>query len=199
MTLLVVASPCALVLSIPSAVLAAIAWGARHGILFRGGAAVEKLAAVNTVALDKTGTLTTGELRVETVESFPPGREAEVAQLAFSLERLSTHPLARAITRHGKQQGLQPLELAHFESITGQGLRARRNGDTCLLGRREWLAQGPHAAAIAQVPATDAGLRGNLAGRRQTCSAGSSCATTSARKRATLWMNCTARVCAPSF
>jgi len=158
MTLLVVASPCALVLSIPSAVLAAIAWGARHGILFRGGAAVEKLAGVNTVALDKTGTLTTGELRVEVVESFPPGREAEVAQLAFSLERLSTHPLARAITRHGKQQGLQALELADFESITGQGLRARRNGDDCLLGRREWLAQGSHAAAIAQVPPTEPGF-----------------------------------------
>jgi len=158
MTLLVVASPCALVLSIPSAVLAAIAWGARHGILFRGGAAVEKLAAVNTVALDKTGTLTTGELRVETVESFPPGREAEVARLAFSLERLSTHPLARAITRHGKQQGLLPIEFARFESITGQGLRACRNGDDCLLGRREWLAQGPHAAAIARVPPTDAGF-----------------------------------------
>jgi Cd2+/Zn2+-exporting ATPase len=158
MTLLVVASPCALVLSIPSAVLAAIAWSARHGILFRGGAAVEKLAGVNTVALDKTGTLTTGELRVEVVESFPPGREAEVAQLAFSLERLSTHPLARAITRHGKQQGLQALELADFESITGQGLRARRNGDDCLLGRREWLAQGSHAAAIAQVPPTEPGF-----------------------------------------
>src|SRR5438128_5079008 len=90
MTLLVVASPCALVLSIPSAVLAAIAWGARHGILFRGGAAVEKLAGINAVALDKTGTLTTGELRVEKIESFPPGREAEVARLAFSLERFST-------------------------------------------------------------------------------------------------------------
>jgi Zn2+/Cd2+-exporting ATPase len=158
MTLLVVASPCALVLSIPSAVLAAIAWSARHGILFRGGAAVEKLAGVDTVALDKTGTLTTGELRVETVESFPPGREAEVAQIAFSLERLSTHPLARAITRYGKQQGIQPLELAEFESITGQGLRARWNGDTCLLGRREWLAQSPHAAVIAQVPPTDPGF-----------------------------------------
>ena len=70
MTLLVVSSPCALVLSIPSAVLAAIAWGARHGILFRGGAAVEKLAEVNVVALDKTGTLTTGELRVETAGKF---------------------------------------------------------------------------------------------------------------------------------
>src|SRR5438093_9110494 len=104
MTLLVVASPCALVLSIPSAVLAAIAWGARHGVLFRGGAAVEKLAAVTTVALDKTGTLTTGELRVEQVETFPAGREAELAQLACSLEGLSSHPLGRAIVRYGKQQ-----------------------------------------------------------------------------------------------
>jgi len=140
MTLLVVASPCALVLSIPSAVLAAIAWSARHGILFRGGAAVEKLADVDTVALDKTGTLTTGELRVETVESFPPGREHEIARLAYSLERLSTHPLARAITRHGKQQQLEPIEFAQFESITGQGLRASRDGKTCWLGRRDWIA-----------------------------------------------------------
>ncbi|HEV2393273.1 MAG TPA: heavy metal translocating P-type ATPase [Verrucomicrobiae bacterium] len=156
MILLVVASPCALVLSIPSAVLAAIAWGARHGILFRGGAAVEKLAAVTTVALDKTGTLTTGELRVELVQSFPPGREAQVAQLAYSLERLSSHPLARAITRHGKQQGLSALELHQFESITGQGLRARWNGADCLLGRREWLASCTQQ--IARVPASDSGL-----------------------------------------
>ncbi|HTV41374.1 MAG TPA: heavy metal translocating P-type ATPase [Candidatus Sulfotelmatobacter sp.] len=140
MTLLVVSSPCALVLSIPSAVLAAIAFGARHGILFRGGAAVEKLAEVTTVALDKTGTLTTGELRVETVESFPPGREMEVAQLAYSLERLSTHPLARAITLHGKRQNIQPLILTGFESITGQGLRAKWNRHDVFLGKRDWLA-----------------------------------------------------------
>jgi Zn2+/Cd2+-exporting ATPase len=171
MILLVVASPCALVLSIPSAVLAAIAWGARHGILFRGGAAVEKLAAITTVALDKTGTLTTGELHVQRVESFPPGREAEVVQLAYSLERLSTHPLARAITRHGKQHGLQSLELHQFESITGQGLRARCNGDECLLGRREWLIQGPRGPLLADIPAAQSGLseiwlaRGPLLGR----------------------------------
>ena len=213
MTLLVVASPCALVLSIPSAVLAAIAWGARHGILFRGGAAVEKLADVTIVALDKTGTLTTGELRVETVESFPPGREGEVAQLAYSLERLSTHPLARAVTRHGKQQRLEAIELDHFESITGQGLRAWRkqapergvrpssgaatsemraasretsdpsltepaaleDGRTprtlCLLGRRDWLAQGDRGKIMAEVPVTEAGFseiwlaEGGLLGR----------------------------------
>jgi Cd2+/Zn2+-exporting ATPase len=139
MTLLVVASPCALVLSIPSAVLAAIAWGARHGVLIRGGAAVEKLAEVNVVALDKTGTLTTGELRVEKVESFPRGRETEIAQLAYSLDRLSTHPLARAVTRHGKQQGLTPVEFAHFESVTGQGVRGQCERGEYLLGRREWV------------------------------------------------------------
>ncbi|MGA2801123.1 MAG: cation-translocating P-type ATPase [Verrucomicrobiota bacterium] len=158
MTLLVVSSPCALVLSIPSAVLAAIAWGARHGILFRGGAAVEKLAEVNVVALDKTGTLTTGELRVEKVESFPPGREAEIARLAYSLEKLSTHPLARAITRHGKQQRIEPVKFGQFESVTGQGLRARRSGGECRLGRRDWLAQGRHAGTIARVTATEAGF-----------------------------------------
>jgi Cd2+/Zn2+-exporting ATPase len=140
MTLLVVSSPCALVLSIPSAVLAAIAFGARHGILFRGGAAVEKLAEINTVALDKTGTLTTGELRVETIESFPPGRENDIAQLAYSLEKLSTHPLARAITLYGKQKDLQPLALAQFESVTGQGLKAKWNGKDIYLGKRDWIS-----------------------------------------------------------
>jgi len=158
MTLLVVASPCALVLSIPSAVLASIACSARHGILFRGGAAVEKLASVNVVALDKTGTLTTGELAVEKVESFPPGREAEIAQLAYSLERLSTHPLARAITRYGKQKGIEGINFQQFESVTGQGLRAKRNGNECMLGRRSWFTNDRHRTVLTQVPATEAGL-----------------------------------------
>ena len=187
MTLLVVASPCALVLSIPSAVLAAIAWSAKRGILFRGGAAVEKLAEVRVVAMDKTGTLTTGELRVERVESFPPGREREVAQLAYSLERLSTHPLARAITRYGKQQQLAALDLDQFESVTGLGLQARHNGQSILLGRREWLLNGgtglppnrssapagpiPARHWLEQIPPTEAGFsevwlaNGDLVGR----------------------------------
>jgi Cd2+/Zn2+-exporting ATPase len=172
MTLLVVASPCALVLSIPSAILAAIAWGARRGVLFRGGAAVEKLAEADVVAMDKTGTLTTGDLQVERVESFPPGREAEVARLAFSLERLSTHPLARAVTRHGKQQRLEPLELDHFESATGLGIQARWQGRPVALGRREWIEAtfGP-VDGVAAPAAADAGhsevwlAAGDLRGR----------------------------------
>jgi Cd2+/Zn2+-exporting ATPase len=139
MTLLVVASPCALVLSIPSAILSAIAFGARRGILFRGGSAVERLADVTVVAMDKTGTLTTGEPAVESVESFPPGREMEVARLAFSVEDLSTHPLACAIADYGKKQNLTPLPITGFESVPGLGLAGQANGHGLRLGRRDWV------------------------------------------------------------
>jgi Cd2+/Zn2+-exporting ATPase len=141
MTLLVVASPCALVLSVPSAILAAIAAGARRGVLFRGGVAVEQLAEIRQVAMDKTGTLTTGELRVEAVESFPAGREREVAELAYALERLSTHPLARAVTRYGKQNRLSERELTGFVSVAGCGLEALAGGVPVRLGKRSWVFQ----------------------------------------------------------
>jgi Cd2+/Zn2+-exporting ATPase len=152
MTLLVVASPCALVLSIPSAILAAIASGARRGILFRGGAAIEKLAEIDTVAMDKTGTLTMGEPRVEAVESFPPGREQAVAQIAFSMEVASNHPLARAITAYGKAQNYTALAMTDFSSLTGLGLRAQIDGQVTYLGRRELLEQGEFAQWLAKVP-----------------------------------------------
>ena len=158
MTLLVVSSPCALVLSIPSAVLAAIAFGARHGVLFRGGAAVEKLAEINTVALDKTGTLTTGELRVEAVESFPAGWENEIAKLAYSLEKLSTHPLARAITLYGKRENLQPIELAKFESVTGHGLRAKWGLADVYLGKRDWIANFTGGTPMPSAVEVDSGV-----------------------------------------
>ncbi len=158
MTLMVVASPCALVLSIPSAILAAIAWGARHGVLFRGGAAIEKLADIGGVALDKTGTLTTGELAVVGCESYPPGREREVLQLAYTLEAKSQHPLARAIVRHAKAEGVDELAVDDFQSITGQGLRGKVDGATLLLGRRELLESGPLSAWAKELPAAAAEL-----------------------------------------
>jgi Cd2+/Zn2+-exporting ATPase len=152
MTLLVVASPCALVLSIPSAILAAIAWGARRGILFRGGAALEKLASVNVVALDKTGTLTTGELVVERVESFPPGKEDEVAAYALALEKEANHPIAHAIVRYGRERGLRPREVEKFRAITGSGVQGEVGEARCVLGRRELLEQGPLAAWAKSLP-----------------------------------------------
>jgi Zn2+/Cd2+-exporting ATPase len=141
MALLVVASPCALVLSIPSAVLAAIAWGARHGVLFRGGAAVERLAGVKVVALDKTGTLTSGEMRVEAVRCVPEGREKEIAEVACSLARLSSHPLSRALSAYSKSAGVEGRTVEGFESITGQGLRGRIGGAVCAVGRREYVEE----------------------------------------------------------
>lgn len=152
MTLLVVMSPCALVLSIPSAILAAIAWGARRGILFRGGAAIEKLAEVDLVAMDKTGTLTEGNLRVTAVESFPPGREKEVLRLAVTLDAHSNHPIALAITRHAKDQGIEPGQLIEFQSIPGQGLRGRTDDGITYVGRRELMDQGDFAKWLKDVP-----------------------------------------------
>jgi len=156
MTLLVVMSPCALVLSIPSAILAAIAWGARHGVLFRGGAALEKLAEINVIALDKTGTLTTGELVVQGYESFPPGRENEVMELAYALEARSEHPLARAIVRDARARGVKEAVIEGFESITGQGVRARLGGVAVMLGRRELLEKGPLKGWAEKLPSAAA-------------------------------------------
>ncbi|MFZ5494157.1 MAG: heavy metal translocating P-type ATPase [Verrucomicrobiota bacterium] len=158
MTLMVVASPCALVLSIPSAILAAIAWGAKHGVLFRGGAAIEKLADVNIVALDKTGTLTTGELVVTGYESFPAGRETEVMELAYALESKSEHPLARAIVRDAKARGVRLLELSDFKNIVGQGVRGRHGDVQALLGRRELFEAGPLAGWAGKLPPAPAEL-----------------------------------------
>ncbi len=171
MTLLVVMSPCALALSIPSAILAAIAWGARHGILFRGGAAIEKLAEVDVVCMDKTGTLTEGEMRVKEIESFPPGREAEVARIAITMEANSNHPIARAIVAHGKAQGIVPAELAGFQSLTGAGLRGTVDGQVTYVGRRELMEQGEFAGWVGKIPDAPLGftevwvLQAGLVGR----------------------------------
>ncbi len=152
MALLVVASPCALVLSIPSAILAAIAWGAMHGILFRGGAAIEKLSEIDLVALDKTGTLTTGDLMVEKVESFPSGREKEILEMAYSLERKSTHPIAEAIVAYGRAHGIEEKEVENFKSITGSGVQGDFEQGICVLGRRSLLELGPLAEWARDLP-----------------------------------------------
>ncbi len=93
---------------------------------------------------------------------FRPASENEIARIAYSLEKLSTHPLARAITRHGKQQGLAAIEFEHFESVTGQGLKAKHNGGDIFLGRREWVfgSAGVPPAAVGVTPTTPANVEG---------------------------------------
>lgn len=158
MTLLVVMSPCALALSIPSAILAAIAWGARHGILFRGGAAIEKLAEVDVVCMDKTGTLTEGEMKVKAVESFPAAHEEDVLRVAITMEAHSNHPIARAIVAHGKASGHQPGVLTDFQSLTGAGLRGRVDGELTYVGRRELMEQGEFADWLNKLPDAPVGF-----------------------------------------
>ena len=139
MAFLVVASPCALVLSIPSAILAGIAWGARNGVLFRGGRAIEELADIDVIALDKTGTLTAGKMKVLKIESFPAGREEEILEVAYSVERESNHPIARAIMKHGEEQKARVLEVAKVRSLTGLGIQAEVDGKAFSLGKRQLL------------------------------------------------------------
>ncbi len=141
MTLLTVLSPCALVLSVPSAILSTIACGARHGVLFRGGAAVENLADIRTVAMDKTGTLTEGVLQRVGTEVFV-GTEAEALQLAGSLAALSTHPISRALTFAAQEQPeFVPLLVHASNTVAGQGLRAEVEGREILLGNRELVRE----------------------------------------------------------
>ncbi|EDY19083.1 heavy metal translocating P-type ATPase [Chthoniobacter flavus Ellin428] len=146
MTLLVVASPCALVLSIPSAILVAIAAGARQGILFRGGVAVENLAAVNQFAFDKTGTLTRGKLRVARIEGLNGTSEAAVLKLAASVGQFSTHPLSRAIASEAQRRGLTLAAVSDLQNDAGFGMRGVCEGTPVLVGSRALLAK--HGIAI---------------------------------------------------
>ena len=118
MTFLVVASPCAVVISTPAAVLSAMAAGARSGALFKSGAALEDLARVDIVAFDKTGTLTQGRMELVAVEVFE-GTEAEIRALAAGLERHSEHPIAAAIVLGGL--GPAP-ELGVVQAVSGVGI-----------------------------------------------------------------------------
>ena len=139
MTLLVVASPCALVLSIPSAILAGIAAGARRGILFRGGSPIERLGGVTRVALDKTGTLTTGEMKVRAVEAVDGPVDA-LLRGAAGLGVQSLHPVSVAIVREARRRGFQIPEVQDFSSATGGGLKGKtESGEESRLGRRSFF------------------------------------------------------------
>lgn len=139
MTLLVVASPCALVLSVPSGILSAIAAGARRGILFRGGAPIENLALVNVVALDKTGTLTSGQLSLAGTE-LVSGTERDLLAAANALARHSSHPLSRAIRRLALQKEVPELSAEKHETVPGKGVRGAIAGHPCFMGSRAFVA-----------------------------------------------------------
>lgn len=122
-TLLVVASPCAIVISVPAAVLSALAASARNGVLFKGGAALEDFGNVTTFAFDKTGTLTEGKMRVTDVFAFNMD-ETSFLQLAATLEAQSEHPIAKSILNYTSAKGIRPEAVTQTQAIMGKGLSA---------------------------------------------------------------------------
>ena len=145
MVLMTVASPCALVISVPSAFISAIAAAARSGVLFKGGASLEKLASVKAVAFDKTGTLTVGQPKVTDIVILPAYTETELIQIAASVEARSEHPLAKAIVAYANDSNISLRDAEHFIAVPGQGVRARLDGAEVRVGR---LSQLPENEAM---------------------------------------------------
>jgi len=133
-SLLVAASPCALAISTPAAVLSAVARAARGGVLMKGGAHLEALGKVQFVAFDKTGTLTEGKPKLISVSPQPGVTEGKLLTLAAAAESLSSHPLAKAIVDGTKLRGLTPLVATDCEAIHGKGLTAVIDGVQISIG-----------------------------------------------------------------
>ncbi|MGW8250681.1 MAG: heavy metal translocating P-type ATPase [Anaerolineales bacterium] len=140
MTFLVAASPCALALGTPAALLAGIARAAHNGVLLKGGVHLENLGRLQAVAFDKTGTLTRGELAVTDILTNPAGGDTDaLLALAASVERRSAHPLAKAVVRAAQERGLALPEAVQVKSVNGRGMQAVLGGDPLWLGSQGWF------------------------------------------------------------
>ncbi len=143
---LVVACPCALVLATPAAIMASMAWLARHGVVIKGGAALEQLASCDTFAFDKTGTLTQGRPELATVVPLGGRSESDLLRLAATAESASQHPLAQAIANAAHERGISPAEAFDVLALPGAGVSAAWKGEdgqtrTVLVGNRRLLAE----------------------------------------------------------
>ncbi len=121
LVLLVIACPCALVLATPISVVSGLASLARRGVLVKGGKYLEALGKLKAIAMDKTGTLTEGKFQVQTFRTFGEADEGEVLRVALALERLSSHPLAKAVLEYGKSYAGPSADAKKFASIPGRG------------------------------------------------------------------------------
>lgn len=150
LALLVIACPCALLISTPVSIISAITSAARHGVLIKGGAYVEELGQIRTIVFDKTGTLTTGELAVTDVIAFDGSSPEEILRIAAALESKSQHPIAHAIVRHYEQSApAQALPDAQdFVSLTGQGVQAQLDGRLYRVGKLQLFPDPSHSEAV---------------------------------------------------
>lgn len=151
LAILLIGCPCALVISTPAAIAAALAFGARHGLLIKGGAVLETLRGINTVAFDKTGTLTEGKPKVTDIIGLTLP-EAEVLRLAAALESGSSHPLAAAILARASEDGVAIPQVREAAALGGEGVSGTVEGRALFLG-------SPRAAAArASLAGTQAGI-----------------------------------------
>jgi Zn2+/Cd2+-exporting ATPase len=141
LALLIVACPCSLVISIPVAVISAIGAAARNGVLIKGGEALEDLARIRVVALDKTGTLTAGTPRLATIRAFDGLDQDEALRLAASLERHSEHPLATALVRAAADRDIALAETEQLSALPGRGIDARLDGRALWAGSPRLAAE----------------------------------------------------------
>lgn len=141
MTLLVVASPCALVISIPATIVSAVSNGARRGVLFKGGAHLDALAGVRVMAVDKTGTLTRGRPEVVGVETTQGVDPDTLLRAAAAVEARSEHPLGDAVRAEADARGLPPSVVEGFASVAGHGVEGTVEGVAVAVGRRSWIEE----------------------------------------------------------
>ncbi|MDG2223582.1 MAG: copper-translocating P-type ATPase, partial [Rubripirellula sp.] len=137
---LIIACPCALGLATPMSVMVGIGRGANAGVLIKSAEVLERFEKVDTVVVDKTGTLTQGRPEVTQVESMAPWGETEVLKLAAAAESTSEHPLARAIVRKADQQQVSFSRPAEFESVTGAGVKATVDQRQVVIGNQRFLS-----------------------------------------------------------
>jgi Cu+-exporting ATPase len=133
---LIIACPCALGLATPMSIMVATGRGATMGVLFKNAEAIEHMRKVNTLVVDKTGTLTLGKPKLVTVKSVGKISENELLTLAASLEKASEHPLATAIVTGAKERGIALTEVSQFSSVTGKGILAEAGGKKVAVGNK---------------------------------------------------------------
>ena len=145
-SVLVISCPCALGLATPVAIMVGSGLGAKNGILFKTAASLEETGRIQIVALDKTGTITSGEPAVTDVLPAAGVTEQELFRLAVSLEQKSEHPLSKAILKHAETLGISPEEVAEFQALPGNGLTASYQGSPLCGGNDKFIG------AKAQIP-----------------------------------------------
>lgn len=138
---IIVATPCPLILAAPIALIAGMSRTSRYGIIVKTGSALEKLAEARTIAFDKTGTLTSAHLKVNSIHPYNGFKETEVLTYAASLEQFSNHVIARSITERARQDKLKLLKIKGLEELSGRGLKADSRSDKLVVGRLSLLEE----------------------------------------------------------